>query len=117
MRALLDEALPRQLADAIQGHDVTTVRRLGWQGLSNGALLQRMVEGGIGVLVTADRNFEYQQNLGRFGVGLVVLVARSNSRPVLLPLGDRIAAAISAVAPGQVVYVRAQAEPDPAPLD
>jgi len=47
----------------------------------------------------------------------VVLVARSNSRPVLLPLGDRIAAAISAVAPGQVVYVRAQAEPDPAPLD
>jgi len=59
MRALLDEALPRQLAAAIQGHDVTTVRRLGWQGLSNGALLQRMVEEGIGVLVTADRNFEY----------------------------------------------------------
>ncbi len=107
MQALLDESLPRQLVGAIESHEVTTVRRLGRSGLSTGAPLQRMVAEGISVLVTADRTIEYQQKLGRVGVGLVVLVVRSNSRAKVLPLAGRIADAISVVEPGQVIHVRA----------
>ena len=36
---LLDESLPRDLAPAVVGHDVTTVQRQGWAGLKNGDLL------------------------------------------------------------------------------
>jgi len=82
------------------------VRHLGWTGLSNGVLLQRMAAAGIGVLITADRNFEYQQNPTRFSVGLVVLVAPSNSPDDLVPLGHQIADAITGVEPGGGIHVR-----------
>ena len=109
--------MPRQLAVAIQDSEVTTVQRLGRQGLRNGDLLQWMVNEEIGVLVTPDRNFEYRQDLGRFGAGLVALVSQSNIRHVLLPLGERIAVAIVTVEPGTVVDVRANAATAPALSD
>ena len=76
-----------------------------------------MVDEEIGVLVTPDRDFEYRQDLGRFGAGLVALVSRSNSRHVLLPLGEQIAVAIATVEPGTVVDVRANAASAPALSD
>ncbi|HYO31053.1 MAG TPA: hypothetical protein VER37_10820, partial [Thermomicrobiales bacterium] len=83
----------------------------GWTGLSAGLLLQRMVEEGIGVLVTADHNVEHQQNLARFAVGLVVFVSPSTSPDDLVPFGPRIAGAVSRVQPGLAVHVAANPPP------
>ena len=46
MRLLLDESLPRQLARELPDHDVRTVAREGWDGLSNGELLKHASDAG-----------------------------------------------------------------------
>ena len=40
-RVLLDESVPRQLAQYLPGHHVETVPARGWAGARNGELLQR----------------------------------------------------------------------------
>ena len=41
MRLLLDESLPRPLADLLAGHEVRTVTQMGWTSVRNGALLRQ----------------------------------------------------------------------------
>jgi hypothetical protein len=53
VRVLLDEQLPRQLAQELYGHDVRTVQQQGWAGLGNGELLRRGAEAGFEVFLTA----------------------------------------------------------------
>ena len=44
MRVLLDEQLPRHLAQELRGHEVSTVQQKGWVGLKNGELLRRAAD-------------------------------------------------------------------------
>ena len=62
MRILLDESLPIELRSEIAGHEVRYVREMGWSGLKNGELLMQAAAL-FDVVVTADQNLEYQQNL------------------------------------------------------
>ncbi len=59
------------------GHDVSTVTQQGWTSLSNGALLRQAAET-FDVMLTADQNIEFQQNLSTLPVAVVVLAAESN---------------------------------------
>jgi hypothetical protein len=77
MRILLDESLPHDLAPLIAGHEVSTVRAEGWSGTKNGKLLA-LVATKFDAFITADRNLEFQQNLTKLPVSVVVLVARKN---------------------------------------
>lgn len=77
MRILLDESLPHPLGIVLIGHDVSTVRDESWTSLSNGALL-RQAAAKFDVLLTADQNIEFQQNLATLPVAVIVLVAESN---------------------------------------
>ena len=77
MRILLDESLPHDLAPLIAGHDVSTVRDEGWSGVMNGKLLA-LAATKFDVFVTADRNLEFQQNLAKLPLAVVVLLARKN---------------------------------------
>lgn len=83
MRILLDESLPRHLAAEFPAHEVQTVRQMGWSGLKNGDLLER-ASGRFDAMLTADQNLEHQQNLERFNIAVVVLVA-TESRGQVLP--------------------------------
>ena len=76
MRVLLDEQLPRHLAREIVGHDTSTVQQRGWAGLKNGELLRVAADASFDVLVTADRNLRFQQNLSQARLGIILLVAR-----------------------------------------
>lgn len=105
MRVLLDEQLPRQLARELTGHEVRTVRQQNWTGLKNGELLRRAADDHFDVLVTADQNLEFQQNLTGSRLGVVVLVALSNALEDLLPLVPTLLAAISTSRPGSIVRV------------
>jgi predicted nuclease of predicted toxin-antitoxin system len=94
MRVLLDEQLPRQLAAEISRHDVSTVQQCGWAGFKNGELLRAAADAGFEVLVTADRNLQFQQNLSKSRIGIILLVAASNELEDLRPLVPSLLAAI-----------------------
>lgn len=79
MRVLLDEQLPRQLGPYLIGHEVRSVQQEGWAGLKNGELISRMESSGFSVLVTGDQSLEFQQNVGKRRLGVVVLRAPSNA--------------------------------------
>jgi len=104
MRILLDESLPRDLGKDLTGHEVRTVRQAGWAGLSNGDLLRRAA-GQFDVLVTGDRNLEYQQNRATLPIPVVILVAVSNRIESLRPLVPELLRVMSRIGPGQFLYV------------
>ena len=85
MRILLDESLPRHLAAEFPAHEVRTVQRMGWSSLKNGELLER-ASGRFDAMLTADQNLEHQQNLARFNIAVIVLVAINNRIESLRPL-------------------------------
>jgi hypothetical protein len=70
----------------ICGHDVSTVQQRGWAGLQNGELLRVAADAGFDVLVTADHNLQFQQNLSQSRIGIILLIAPSNALEDLLPL-------------------------------
>jgi hypothetical protein len=105
VRLLLDESLPRQLARELPDHDVRTVAREGWAGLSNGELLKHAIDARFEVLITGDRNLQHQQNVAATGVAVIVLAARTNRIEDLLPLVPSVSDALAKITPGEVVEV------------
>jgi hypothetical protein len=105
MRVLLDEQLPRHLAREIGGHDVSTVQQCGWAGLQNGELLRVAADAGFDVLVTADRNLQFQQNLSRSRIGIILLIAPSNALEDLIPLVPSLLTAIPKSRSGELLRV------------
>ena len=103
---LCDESVPHDVAAAVVGHEVGTVQGLGWAGAKNGVLLRAAREAGYEVLVTADRNMEYQQNISASGLALVVVRARSTRVSDLLPAVPALLAALPGVVAGTVTHVR-----------
>jgi hypothetical protein len=106
VRLLLDESLPRPLADLLTGHDARTVTQMGWTSLSNGALL-RQAAPAFDALLTADQNIEFQQNLKTLPVAVVVLVADSNRLESLERLVPEILHALETLQPKVLVRVGA----------
>ena len=107
MRILLDECVPRPLRRELTGHDVRTIREMGWAGKKNGELLVLMAGAGFEVLLTVDQNLRYQQNLAASGVAVVVMVASTNRLADLVPLMPAVEAALSSIQAGVIVEVRA----------
>lgn len=103
MRVLLDEQLPRRLARELTGHEVRTVQQQGWAGLKNGELLRRPAEAGYEVFITADQNLEFQHNLARSSLFVLVLVAPCNALEDLLPLVPSMLAEMPNAQAGRVV--------------
>jgi len=113
VRILLDESLPRPLGLALIGHEVSTVRDEAWTSLSNGALLRRAA-GRFDVLLTADQNLEFQQNLTTLPIAIVVLVADSNRFESLEPLVPDVLDALNVLKPRCLLRVGAQRSRSPA---
>lgn len=106
MRLLLDESLPRPLADLLTGHDARTVTQMGWTSLSNGALL-RQAAATFDALLTADQNIEFQQNLKTLPMAVVVLVTDSNRLESLEPLVPEILQVLETLPPKVLIRVGA----------
>lgn len=105
MRILLDECAPRPLKRELADYEIRTVVEMGWSGKKNGELLRLMNQEGFTILLTTDQNLRYQQNLEQAGVAVVVLVARSNRLPDLVPLIPDVRNVLSTIAPGEVIEV------------
>src|SRR5579871_623448 len=95
MRILLDEMVSRNLARALIGHQVSTVPREGWAGITNGALLDSL-SGRAHLLAVA---VEHRQAAGQ--------------REMLVQLPAQIGAAGQT---GEIVRQMAAHGADPRPL-
>ena len=107
MLVLLDQCVPEPLRHYLPTHTVRTVRFMGWTGQKNGALLALMQADGFEALLTVDQNLRHQQNLAAAGVGVVVMVARTNALLDLVPLIPAVGNALTTLKPGDVVEVTA----------
>jgi predicted nuclease of predicted toxin-antitoxin system len=106
MRILLDESLPHDLAPLISGHTVSTVQDEGWSSVKNGKLLA-LAATRFEVFVTADRNLEFQQNLTKLPIAVVVLLARKNRIQDIEPLLPSLARALNHIVPRTLIKVDA----------
>ena len=107
MRVLVDESLPVELAEELPFENTSTVRTQRWLGLRNGVLLRAAVAAGFTVIVTADSDLKYQQNLRKIGIAAVVVMDVRNRIEDLRPLIPRIVAAIPGLSAGEVVEITA----------
>ncbi len=103
MLILFDHSTPAPLAPYLTGHSVTKAKDRGWDKLSNGDLLNEAERAGYDLLLTADNNMRYQQNLTGRKIALVVISTPQWPR-VQLHI-DKIRAVIDAVGPGAYAEV------------
>jgi hypothetical protein len=107
MLLLLDECVPRPLIRDLTGHDVRHGVDMGWSSKRNGELLRLMVGAQFVGLLTVDQNLEFQQNVRTAGVGVIVLVAKTNRIKELRPLVPQILDALPRLAPGALIRIGA----------
>jgi predicted nuclease of predicted toxin-antitoxin system len=101
MRVLLDACVPKGLRKSLPGHEVRTAPEMGWGDLDNGDLLDAM-EDRFDALVTVDKRLPNQQHITGRPLGIVVLRAKSNRLPDLLPLVPDLLVALSDLEAGAV---------------
>ena len=98
MRIIFDENVPLPLRQFFPSHEVTSVQLEGWAGIENGDLI-RQVEHRFDVLILADKNLRYQQNLSTRTIALVELP--TNRWPLLRQIAARIVQAAERATPGR----------------
>lgn len=103
MLILFDHGTPAPLGTLLTGHTVKRTQDLGWDTLTNGELLEAAESLGFDVLLTADKNIRYQQNLAKRRIAIVVL--GTPQWPVLRLHVERVVAAVNATTPASYVEV------------
>lgn len=103
MLILFDHGTPRSIARWLQGHTVIEAIERGWDRLGNGASLKAAEEAGFDVLLSTDKNIQYQQDLK--GRRIAVVILGNPQRPAVHCHIDRVIAAVNAAAPGRYTEV------------
>ncbi len=103
MRVLFDKNVPYGTRHFLSKHQIETVDDYGWARVINGELLKRAEAAGFDVVVTADQNIVYQQNLKERKIALVVL--GSNIWPIVQNYEAAIRSGVDQAAPGSYAFV------------
>lgn len=77
MKILLDECVTKHLKPKLLSHEVLTVREMDWSGIKNGKLLALCSENNFDILLTIDKNLQYQQNLNKYPIAIVIFNSNS----------------------------------------
>lgn len=72
MKILLDECVTKQLKKFLVDHEVLTVTEMKWSGVKNGKLMQLCVDHRFQILLTIDKNLQYQQNLKVYPIAILI---------------------------------------------
>ena len=98
-----DHGTPRSIARWL--HDHTVVEAIERRGarLNNGALLKMAEEAGFDLLLSTDKNIQYQQNLKDRRIAIVIL--GNSRRPAVHRYIDRVIATVNAATPGTYAEV------------
>ena len=106
MKILLDENIPRRLKfDFNIDDEVSTVQEMKWQGKKNGELMGVMTFAGFDIFITLDKNLQYQQNLKKFSIHIIILDAPDSRYQTLQPLVRKLTQVLSAKIARQVIII------------
>ena len=72
MKLLLDEQLDINIKSQLKGIDVFSVRDMGWLGLKNGELRDKLNENNFQLFLTADKNLPFQQNFDKINFTILL---------------------------------------------
>ena len=97
-RVLIDECLPIQLHQWLDGFDARTVAFMGWAGRRDRELLEA-ARGVFDVVLTSDALMHRERDLVAYRLGLVVVP--TNRKRTVQRLVPAIREALAAVAPGE----------------
>jgi len=103
MRILFDQSTPVPIRTFLTQHSVSTAFQQGWSTLRNGELLSAAEAAGFDVLLTADRNMRYQQNLG--GRRIAVVILGRQQWPQMRAHVQRIVDGVNAAQPGSYLEI------------
>lgn len=105
MKLLLDECVPRKLKNSFPGHECQTVPEAGFAGKKNGELLYLAARAGFEVFETVDRGLEYEQNLGRHNIAVIVLRTKSSRLVDLIAHVPEILRLLPSIKSGELIRV------------
>jgi hypothetical protein len=88
---------------ALPDHEVATDQGMGWKGLSNGQLLDPAEQAGFVLLIVADKNLRYQQNLSARRIAILELW--TNHRPTLEKHFPQLSAAVARIKAGEYLVL------------
>lgn len=110
MRVLFDKNVPVGLRRFLTAHEVHTVVDLNWRPqMENGELLDAAEAANFEVMITADQNIRYQQNL--IGRKLSLIVLGSNIWPIVKNYAEIGAVKVDAATPGSYTSIEMPASP------
>ena len=100
MRILLDECVNQRLRKSFPNHEVQSAQYAGLNGLKNGDLLNAAE-----VLLTVDRGFEYEQNLSKRKIAVVIFLTQSIAYEELSALVPTCLIRLESIQPGEIVTI------------
>jgi predicted nuclease of predicted toxin-antitoxin system len=106
MKILLDECVPWPMRTLFANHSCTSVQAEGWSGIRNSELLKR-AEGSFDLLITADQNIAFQQNLS--SNTLAILELSTNDLRRIQAAAEAIQRAVEEINPGEFVRLHVAA--------
>ena len=104
MNILLDECVDRRLARDLVGHLVSTVPKMGWAGIKNGALLA-LAEKEFEAFVTVDRKISVEQDLRKLKILVILLRARTNRLEDIRPLAVQLLEELPRASVGKLTII------------
>jgi hypothetical protein len=111
MRVLIDECVDPRAKLLFGDHKVATVHEQGWDTLEDGPLLAA-AQKDFDVLLTIDGGFEFQRNLAKLHLGVIVAHVPKNQLVHYRAIQKEILAAIERARPGEVIHVRTPLPPE-----
>lgn len=105
MRVLLDNNVDHRYAHLLPDHVVVHVREMGWESLRNGDLIAIAEQEGFDVLMTADKNLSYQQNLAGRRISIVTFRSLLVTYRHIAPLAPEVERILSDLLSGSFVSV------------
>ena len=107
MRILFDHNVPAYLAAKLRGHEVTTAYRAGWATLRNGKLLDVAEEARFDLLVTLDKNMEFEQRIIGRALSVAILYPGGQDRADMEAVCAELARRLYEIKPSSILRVRA----------
>lgn len=106
MEILFDHNVSRKLRRHLSPHNVSLTGEMGWEEMSNGALLKEAQQK-FDVLITTDSNLYHQNKVAAFDIAVIVLRAFSNRYADLVVLIPETLEVLKIIHLGEVIYVYA----------
>ncbi|MCF8370914.1 MAG: hypothetical protein K9H64_04780 [Bacteroidales bacterium] len=105
MKILIDENLPVKLKSSFWDHNIFTVRDMKWDSFKNGKLLSSAIANGFDILMTSDKNLQYQQNFNKLDIALIVFNVKLLKWQFIEPLIPKAKEVILQVEKGKIYII------------